>query len=199
MSSHHIIRDEQEPAVLVWEGFDVTADRWLPLMEWSPLLWVHQSAVGQVLTHGIKIDGVFCETGHEISCTAMLQGQWPIKIQTFDKLTFDEALQYIASGSSTAVNILCEEIRLEEAVSASLRFIGKLDVVLLHRVGRTLLLNNHKYEKWLPAASKLRIEQKGAIKVNNLKAEGSFLKSIRQGKVSVSILTNQKLVLTEIW
>ena len=55
MSSHHIIRDEQEPALLLMQ----THHRWdliNQLLEWSPTLIVFEQAAEEVLSRGVKVD-----------------------------------------------------------------------------------------------------------------------------------------------
>ncbi len=59
MSSHHIIRDRQEPAVLIWDNAD---DRILTeLLQWSPILIVHENLFDKVSSLNYKIDYILFE------------------------------------------------------------------------------------------------------------------------------------------
>ncbi len=56
MSSHHFVKEQQEPALLILEteGFDV--DRISPLLEWVPTVLVSQNVVETVISWGVKVD-----------------------------------------------------------------------------------------------------------------------------------------------
>jgi thiamine pyrophosphokinase len=56
MSSHHIVRDEQEPALLIANGESCSDELLGQLLEWSPVVVVLDRAVWRVLDRGIKID-----------------------------------------------------------------------------------------------------------------------------------------------
>ena len=59
MSSHHFVREGQEPALLILDAlaFDIAG----PLLEWAPLVVVAQSAVDEVMLWNIKMDVVLAE------------------------------------------------------------------------------------------------------------------------------------------
>src|SRR5690606_13901028 len=54
MSSHHFVKEGQEPALLILDEVDSSLVQ--PLLEWSPLVIVAEAAVHHVLAWGIKID-----------------------------------------------------------------------------------------------------------------------------------------------
>ena len=56
MSSHHIVRDDQEPALIIANGASCSEELIGQLLEWSPLVIVLDSAMDRVLELGIKID-----------------------------------------------------------------------------------------------------------------------------------------------
>ena len=56
MSSHHIVRDDQEPALIIANGASCSQELLGQLLEWSPLVIVLDSAIERVLEIGIKVD-----------------------------------------------------------------------------------------------------------------------------------------------
>ena len=56
MSSHHIVRDDQEPALIIANGASCNIELLGQLLEWSPLVIVLDSAMERVLELGIKVD-----------------------------------------------------------------------------------------------------------------------------------------------
>ena len=56
MSSHHIVRDDQEPALIIANGAACSEELLGQLLEWSPLVIVLDSAIERVIKLGIKID-----------------------------------------------------------------------------------------------------------------------------------------------
>lgn len=60
MSSHHIVREKQEPALFIldFDGFD--EEYFGQLLEWSPTLVVSEDCYEKIARMGIKIDAVIC-------------------------------------------------------------------------------------------------------------------------------------------
>ncbi len=56
MSSHHIVRDDQEPALIIANGASCNIELLGQLLEWSPLVIVLDSAIERVLALEIKVD-----------------------------------------------------------------------------------------------------------------------------------------------
>ena len=56
MSSHHIVRDDQEPALIIANGAACQPELLGQLLEWSPLVVVLDSAMERVMELDIKVD-----------------------------------------------------------------------------------------------------------------------------------------------
>ncbi len=56
MSSHHIVREGQEPALIIANGSACTIELLNQLLEWSPFIIVLDGALNRVLDLGIKFD-----------------------------------------------------------------------------------------------------------------------------------------------
>ena len=57
MSSHHIVRDDQEPALIIANGASCNNELLGQLLEWSPLVVVLDSAIERVINLNINHDG----------------------------------------------------------------------------------------------------------------------------------------------
>ena len=58
MSSHHIVREKQEPALYIHRLGDFNEEDLGQLLEWSPTLLVHAAEYEKVLSLGLKVDVV---------------------------------------------------------------------------------------------------------------------------------------------
>lgn len=59
MSSHHIVREKQEPALYIHRLGDFSEEYLGQLLEWSPTLLVQASEYEKVISLGLKVDVVF--------------------------------------------------------------------------------------------------------------------------------------------
>ena len=58
MSSHHIVRDDQEPALIIANGAACHEELLGQVLEWQPLVIVLDSAIERVINLNIKVDVV---------------------------------------------------------------------------------------------------------------------------------------------
>jgi thiamine pyrophosphokinase len=80
MSSHHIVREDQEPALLIADAHAISFEIIQELLEWSPTVLVVEKALQEVLTWGIKIDVVIAPVGNIPQLTEALHDQFPLKL-----------------------------------------------------------------------------------------------------------------------
>lgn len=84
MSSHHVVRDEQEPALLIDDPFALQLEFVEHLLEWSPTVVVTANALDEVLHWGIKVDVVLAHTSQIESLKPRLKDQQPIDLYAFE-------------------------------------------------------------------------------------------------------------------
>src|SRR6188768_1189225 len=80
MSSHHFVKEGQEPALIIANGEACSTELLGQLLEWSPLVMVLDGAVLRVLELHIKIDVVLGDFDHNINMQELLKEQQPVKI-----------------------------------------------------------------------------------------------------------------------
>jgi thiamine pyrophosphokinase len=152
MSSHHIVRDEQEPAMLLAGKDEALLSIAKQLLEWSPTVLVAEQAMEEALMLGIKIDGVFCAPARVDLWREKLLEQAPIHLLSYAEGESVEiaALTWIAASQHRAVNILLDHM---PATPMWEPFLPMIDVVVYTpRVRWTWLRTGH-LEKWVPAGT----------------------------------------------
>ncbi len=110
MSSHHVVREKQEPALIIANGEACSISLLEQLLEWSPLVVVLDGAVERVMSLGIKIDVLFGDfDGLNISLEEVKNKQYPIEIvhaPDQEKTDLEKAIDYLIGRQFPAVNIV---------------------------------------------------------------------------------------------
>jgi len=147
MSSHHIVREKQEPALLVL-GLDTFTDELLgQLLEWSPTVMVTCATAERVDAMGIKLDIVIDPKAN----TEDLQSD--IKtIPTGDDNPTETALKYLIAHNYPAVNIITDEFLLKDY----LFFVDKINIVIYNGYQKIYPIASG-FSKWKPAGEGIRL------------------------------------------
>lgn len=105
MSSHHFVKEGQEPALFILEDVDVAHAE--ALLEWSPFVVTHEALIDEVLLWGIKVDLVLAKEEKIDVLKEKLFDQAPVKILSYsgDGLV-ETAMLFLARVQQTAVNVL---------------------------------------------------------------------------------------------
>ncbi|MBE7179557.1 MAG: thiamine diphosphokinase [Mucilaginibacter polytrichastri] len=176
MSSHHIVREKQEPALYIQSlaGFD--HEHLGQLLEWSPVVLVDEKEYERVHAIGIKMDTVIAA-----GKTDDLQAH----ITTIESKSdnFSTALKYLVTGGHTAVNVVTDVFDLKEAWF----FADKISMVILCD-RRKIYPVKSGFTKWLAAGELLRLHQPVELSQHgNLeKLNDTDYRVIRDGFISLS-------------
>ncbi|PZX58390.1 hypothetical protein LV84_01598 [Algoriphagus ratkowskyi] len=107
MSSHHFVKDKQEPAILILDADHLRFDQVSPLLEWVPTVLVSEKALEQVLSWGIKIDVILASTTFQQENQQLLEEQYPLKFITgSDADDLQTGLDYLLSTDHKAVHLV---------------------------------------------------------------------------------------------
>jgi thiamine pyrophosphokinase len=157
MSSHHIVREKQEPALLVL-GLDNFDDEQLgQLLEWSPTLIATPDIAEKLNAYGIKIDWI-------ITDEAMPNLQSDIKWLPAGKDTvIVAALNYLASHGYPSVNIVTDEFDLQDYQP----YADKINLVVFYDQQKIYAVNSG-FGKWKPGGDVISI----LSKTSSLKTAG---------------------------
>jgi|APTNR8051073442_1049403.scaffolds.fasta_scaffold00001_538 hypothetical protein len=151
MSSHHIVREDQEPALLISDAHAVPFEILQQLLEWSPTVLVIEKALQEVITWGIKIDVVIAPVGNIPKFTESLQDQFPLKLISCqgEDDAIATALYFLIAAKQKSVNIASSE-RLD-----NFEPFAKLDLSVIQGDKRWSFIRSGLYQKWLPAGRTL--------------------------------------------
>lgn len=157
MSSHHIVRDDQEPALIIANGASCSPELLGQLLEWSPLVIVLDSAMERVLDLGIKVDVLLGDFDHGFDPEHYREKQFPLEIvRTPDqnKTDLEKAFDYLIERKIPAVNVVWATGKRTDHTITNLtnitQYRNSLKIVILDDHSKVFLLPK-KFEKWYPA------------------------------------------------
>ena len=129
MSSHHFVKEGQEPPLIILEWNDRLEAHAKQLFAWQPVVWVHESCLHQFLTSGFKPDGIIGTVTEEFDFLEPLQ-----------QITENE-LSNLFSEATLLINKDVEEM-CNMVLERSLTVYS--DEFKLYRYNKT------EYKKWMP-------------------------------------------------
>ncbi len=153
MSSHHVVRDEQEPALLIVEPHASKLDFIQQLLEWSPTVVVVEQALEQVLKWGIKVDVVVCKTASLDKVSAQTADQYPVDIVAVEGNHIDEGLKYLYQRKHVAVNIIADF----DQDLVKQEFLDKMDVIIFNQGFKAFYVTNGSWKKWVTADTLFKV------------------------------------------
>jgi thiamine pyrophosphokinase len=154
MSSHHIVRENQEPALVIFDAHAIPFEKVQELLEWMPTIIVLHSQLETVLGWGIKVDVVLVPTGEEAIWIERTREQQPIRIIPFHstELPLAKAIEILEAQHIPAVNILESN---ENALALAAAFKGDVDVFFNNK--RWSRIKSGCFEKWVMSGTVLHI------------------------------------------
>ena len=154
MSSHHIVRDDQEPALIIANGAECSRELLGQLLEWSPLVIVLDSAIERAITLEIKIDVLLGDFDRNFDANYYKEIQYPIeiiKIIDQNKTDLEKAFDYLIERKIPAVNVVWATGKRADHTITNLTTLAqyreKLKIVILDDHSKVFLLSK-KFEKW---------------------------------------------------
>ena len=169
MSSHHIVRDDQEPALIIANGVACSEELIGQLLEWSPLVIVLDAAIERVLELGIKVDVLLGDFDRGFNSEYYLEKQYPLKIvhtPNQDKTDLEKAFDYLIEEGHKAVNVVwATGKRADHTITNITNIVAyrdKLKIVVLDDYSKVFLLPV-KYNKWYLANTVLSLIPIGKV------------------------------------
>ena len=169
MSSHHIVRDDQEPALIIANGASCNPELLGQLLEWSPLVIVLDSAIERVLELGIKVDVLLGDFDRGFDPEVYKTKQYPIEIvhtPDQDKTDLEKAFDYLIQRQIPAVNVVWATGKRADHTITNLtnivRYRNSIKIVILDDHSKIFLLPN-KFEKWYTAGTPISLIPIGIV------------------------------------
>lgn len=172
MSSHHFVKEQQEPAVLILDPNGISFDAVSPLLEWVPTVLVWQDCVEVVLSWGIKVDMILATQEFQKANYQLLEEQYPVQFLTVSGAEpLEEGLHYLLASQHKGVHVVgFDHTKVEELASK----IDLLDLTVLDGDRKYYPVKEGKFKKWF-AASEIRILAKENQPLELLNSNGQLL------------------------
>jgi thiamine pyrophosphokinase len=169
MSSHHIVRDDQEPALIIANGATCSQELLGQLLEWSPFIIVLDSAIERVMELDLKIDVLLGDFDKNFDTEKYRESQYPIEIvHTPDqnKTDLEKAFDYLIARKIPAVNVVWATGKRADHTITNLtnmvRYRDLLKIVIIDDHSKVFLLPK-KFEKWYTANTIISIIPVGIV------------------------------------
>jgi thiamine pyrophosphokinase len=192
MSSHHIVRDDQEPALIIANGAACSYELLGQLLEWSPIVVVLDNAIDRVLQLDIKIDVLLGDFDDNFNPELYKEKQFPLEIvqaPNQDKTDLEKAFDYLIEKGHKAVNVVWATGKRADHTMTNITNIvsyrNKLKIVILDDHSKIFLLPT-KFEKWYTAKTPISLIPIG--KVSGITTENLFY-SLKNEELTIGYRT----------
>ncbi len=151
MSSHHIVRDEQEPALIL---ANLTGVPWEPignLLEWAPVVVCLESALDGAMDMGFHLDWVVVEQKEK--WLASIQLHHPHVMEASADTAISRTIERLQAKDHREAHLVCENWQLYRSEWLALKH---FQLIIVDVKARWHRVDEH-FEKWLPAGVKLWI------------------------------------------
>jgi thiamine pyrophosphokinase len=169
MSSHHIVRDDQEPALIIANGASCSFELLGQLLEWSPIVVVLDNAIDRVLQLDIKVDVLLGDFDGDFDPEIYKEKQYPLEIvhtPNQDKTDLEKALDYLVEKGHKAVNIVWATGKRADHTLANITNIvsyrDKIKIVIIDDHSKIFLLPK-RFEKWYTANTPISLIPVGKV------------------------------------
>ncbi|UKJ07603.1 thiamine pyrophosphokinase [Solitalea lacus] len=180
MSSHHIVREKQEPALIIYSNEGFNEEYLGQLLEWSPTVFVYEEEHDYLLSTGIKIDVLFTRNDKNIP-----EIQELTRIIELNPYSIETALELLIEEEYPSVNIIGPATLLPQLAN----YIDKIDLVLFDHQLKIFPVKTH-LDKWYASGE--------TITIINFNSENDF--SIRGAKalnnITFTTITNGIVTIT---
>jgi len=156
MSSHHIVKEKQEPALYIHHLGAFNEEYLGQLLEWSPMLIVSGSAYEKVVSLGLKVDIV-------VNADPSLPVQENTKHIGGNIDNLRVVLEYLIHEGYPAVNV----INADEDISDFRDFVEQIDIVLFSASEKTYAVKPG-FKVWKPEGHRFKIEVISYFETSNL-------------------------------
>lgn len=185
MSSHHIVKEKQEPALYIHDLGSFDEEYLGQILEWSPTLIVNGAIYEKVMSMGLKVDVVLNSVEGIIP-----QENTKSIIGPGDE--YNTVLNYLISEKYPAVNVIDDQKELADLAF----YLPKINIVLFTSTTKSYAVKSG-FNVWKPADSVFIIDVVSYFEATNLlQIEEKEFKVVKDGFVEFSF-TTEYVFLTE--
>jgi len=156
MSSHHFVREGQEPALLIWDPLSLTLAE--PLLEWAPVVMVLNKSITEVLNWKIKIDVVLFQQHAAHADAEKIVNQGPVEILYYRQIEDipDVVVKFLEQRQCRGVNVMAQPT--PDVFDRWMLKVSELDISIIEANTKWSAIQS-TFQKWLPGKTKLRVRQ----------------------------------------
>lgn len=156
MSSHHFVKEGQEPALLISDAIGWKHVQ--SLLEWAPRVIVVDTVLDDVLSWGIKIDVVLSDGKCLSEVNEKIANQLPVAIVQYhaDETALHAGLTNLARTNQHAVTIISNTP--DQVFNEVQNFTSQLDIVIVTDEYKWSFSTDGRFKKWLAAGSQLIVQ-----------------------------------------
>jgi len=190
MSSHHIVKEKQEPALVVEHLANVEEDFLGQLLEWTPTLVTHDNCAMHLIERGIKIDVLI---SNEETFTAQ---SYVSVLRDTQKTFLEQSLSYLLSRAYPAVNIISEHLPLYLFAF----YWKKINMVVFQQKKKIFPVTSG-FRKWKPAHESIFIyAPEGSFKTKGLKKQaGELYTTTTDGFYEITFSDRPYILIAELF
>lgn len=163
MSSHHIVRDKQEPALIIANGESCSMELLGQLLEWSPFVVVLDGAVDRVLDMKIRFDAVLGDFDSSHNIAEKIAHLGPVSIihePSQEKTDLQKGIDFLIHNGHRAANVVWATGRRADHHFNNLAtlplYSGVADIMVVDDYSRVYNLPK-QFKKWYPAGTKISL------------------------------------------
>lgn len=169
MSSHHIVKEKQEPALIIANGEACSEELLGQLLEWSPFIVVLDHAIYRVLELGIKIDVWMGDFDQPHDFDTIRSSQHPLEIidtPDQEKTDLEKAIDFLIQRGFPAANIVWATGRRADHAITNItnlvRYKDQIRLVLFDDYSKIFPLSGI-FEKWYVAGTPVSLIPVGTV------------------------------------
>ena len=177
MSSHHFVREGQEPALIIANGEVCSMDLLGQLLEWNPYVLVLDGAIQRVIDLNIRVDAVlgdFDSVAPGWKEHASLQGVRIVHAPEQDMTDLQKGIEFLIAEGQKAAHILWATGRRSDHhfnnVATLPAFAGRIELAIIDDHSRIYNLPR-SFKKWYPKGtviSLIPVMEAAGIHTSNL-------------------------------
>lgn len=179
MSSHHIVRENQEPALFIQDPDALRFEKIQELLEWSPTVLVPFRAVPTVMDWGIKVDAVLVQPHEAAPARELLHTQQPLTIISVNtsREEFSTVVFFLKDQAHKGVYVVSHDAALFHFEPWPPDF----DVELFQGGIRWMHVRKSTFEKWYPGGTSVFVRTTTETTEQVTAADGILKVSMPEG------------------
>lgn len=185
MSSHHIVKEKQEPALYIHHLGDFNEEYLGQLLEWSPTLIVNSSEYDKVMSLGLKVDVV-------LNPDLQVAYQENTRIIEGLKRGVPDVLDHLIAEKYPAVNIIDTDSNL----GALEAYIRDINIVVFTAVSKSYAVKSG-FRVWKPKGTLFEIPLTTYFETTNLIPNDQDLFEVIQDGFVEFVFSAEHLFITE--